>query len=88
MKKLLLILVPLTMFAQVEVDTIIHLPMGLRQGAYLQDLNKLYLGNRAMDQYLVLDCSTYRLKAQIPVEGAGAGRSSMSHSRTLMTARW
>jgi hypothetical protein len=70
MKKLLLALVPLTLFAQVEIDTIIRLPVGLRQGAYLQDLNKLYLGSYAFDQYLVLDCSTYELKAQIPVEGA------------------
>jgi len=69
-KKLLLVLVPLTVLAQVEIDTVIRLPVGLRQGAYLQDLNKLYLNTRAEDQYLVLDCSTYQLKAQIPVEGA------------------
>jgi len=69
-KKLLLVLTPLALFAQVEIDTIIRLPVKLRPGAYLQDLNKLYLVSYAEDQYLVLDCSTYQLKAQIPVEGA------------------
>jgi len=70
-KKLLLALVPLTVFAQFEIDTIVRLPVPLRKGSYLQDLNKLYLGSYAKDQYLVLDCSTYQLKTQIPVEGAG-----------------
>jgi hypothetical protein len=70
-KKLLLILFPLALFAQVEIDTIIRLPMGLRQGAYLQDLNKLYMNSRAEDQLLVLDCSTYQLKAQIRAEHSG-----------------
>jgi hypothetical protein len=70
-KKLLLVLFPLSVFAQVEIDTIIRLPVGLRQGAYLRDLNKLYLGSRAFDQYLVLDCSSYQLEAQIPLQNAG-----------------
>lgn len=70
MKKLLLILIPLALFAQVEVDTIIRLPVPLRAGPYLQGLNKLYLASIAQDRYLVLDCSTYQLKAQIPFEGA------------------
>ncbi len=70
-KKLLLVLVPLTVFAQVVIDTIIRLPVPLGAGFYIQDLNKLYLGSYAYDQYLVLDCSTYQLKAQIPVENAG-----------------
>ena len=70
MKRLLLILVPLMVFAQYETDTIIRFPVGLREGAYLQDLNKLYLSSVAHDQYLVLDCSTYQVKAQIPVAGA------------------
>jgi len=69
-RRLLLIFVPLTVFAQFETDTIIRLPVGLREGAYLQDLNKLYLSSVAQDQYLVLDCSTYQVKAQIPVAGA------------------
>ncbi len=59
------------MFAQVEIDTIIQLPVGLRRGAYLQDLNKLYMNSRAEDQLLVLDCSTYQLKAQIRAEHNG-----------------
>jgi hypothetical protein len=70
MKRLLFVLVPLTVFAQFEVDTIIRFPVGLREGAYLQDLNKLYLSSMGHDQYLVLDCSTYQVKAEIPVEGA------------------
>jgi hypothetical protein len=81
LKKLLLVLVPLAVFAQVEIDTIIRLPMGLRQGVYLQDLNKLYVNNRAHDQFLVLDCSTYQLKAQIPVEHAGFTRYSYNWRR-------
>jgi hypothetical protein len=70
-KKLLLVLVPLTAFPQVVIDTIIRLPVPLGQAVCLPELNKLYLGSFARDQYLVLDCSTYQLKTQIPVEGAG-----------------
>jgi hypothetical protein len=70
MRKLLLFLIPLAVFAQFETDTIIRLPVALRPGIYLQNLNKLYLNSYAFDQYLVLDCSTYQLKAQVPVEGA------------------
>ena len=77
-KKLLLVLVPLTVFAQFEIDTVIRLPVALRPGIYLQDLNKLYLNSYAFDQYLVLDCSTYQLKAQVPVEGADFLRMSRS----------
>jgi hypothetical protein len=70
MRKLLLGLIPLSVFAQFETDTIIRLPVAIRPGIYLQNLNKLYLNSYAFDQYLVLDCSTYQLKAQVPVEGA------------------
>lgn len=69
MKKLLLVLVPLAVFAQVEIDTVVRLPVRLRPGVYLHDLNKLYICSNAQDQFLVLDCSTYQLKAQIPVQG-------------------
>jgi hypothetical protein len=80
-KKLLLALVPLAVFAQVEIDTIIRLPVGLRQGAYLQDLNKLYLCSYAFDQFLVLDCSTYQLKTRIPVQGDGEYRYTYNWRR-------
>ena len=55
MKKLLLVLIPLTLFAQVEIDTIIRLPVPLGQGPYLPELDKLYIGSFARDQFLVLD---------------------------------
>ena len=80
-RKLLLVLVPLTLFAQFEIDTIIRLPAPLRRGAYLQDLNKLYLHSYAFDQFLVLDCSTYQLKTQIPVEGEGEYRYTYNWRR-------
>jgi len=65
MKKLLLVLVPLAVFAQVEIDTVIRLPTSnLGKGFFIPELNKLYvLGD---SQFFVLDCSTYQLKAQIP----------------------
>ncbi len=81
MKRLLLVLVPLAVFAQVVVDTIIRLPVAIRPGVYLQDLNKLYLCSYAEDQFLVLDCSTYQLKAQIPVEGNGSYRYTYNWRR-------
>ncbi len=81
MRKLLLALVPLTVFAQFEIDTVIRLPVVLRPGIYLQDINKLYLCSYDFDQFLVLDCSTYQLKAQIPVEGDGLYRYSYNWRR-------
>ena len=86
MKKLLLVLVPLAVFAQVEIDTVIRLPAGLRKGVYLQDLNKLYINSRAFDRYFVLDCSTYQLKAQIPVSGADFNTSSYNPRRQKLYA--
>jgi hypothetical protein len=80
-KKLLLIMVPLALFAQVEIDTIIRLPVPLRPGIYLQDINKLYLCSYDFDQFLVLDCSTYQLKAQISVEGDGEYRYTYNWRR-------
>jgi hypothetical protein len=44
-KKLLLVLFPVAVFAQFETDTVIRLPVGLRLGADLPDLNKLYLNS-------------------------------------------
>jgi len=47
----------------------------------MQDLNKLYLNSYAFDQFLVLDCSTYQLKAQIAVEGDGMYRYTYNWRR-------
>ncbi len=44
MKKLLFVLVPLVLFAQVEIDTIIRLPTAnLSRGFFIPELNKLYV---------------------------------------------
>ena len=65
MKRFLLVLVPLALFAQVEIDTVIRLPTtNLGQAWFIPELNKLYVKGR--DQYFVLDCSTYEVRAQIP----------------------
>jgi hypothetical protein len=64
MKRLLLLLVPLALFAQVEIDTVIHLPTdNVRRGFYIPELNKLYV--TGTDGYIVVDCSTYQVKTQI-----------------------
>ena len=79
MKKLLLLLVPLALFAQVQVDTIIRLPhypdpapygSVLRTAAYLPELNKLYV---AVDtgRYYVVDCSTYQVVDSLSTEMYG-----------------
>jgi hypothetical protein len=80
-KKLLLVLVPLTVFAQVEIDTVIRLPVWLRPGVFLGDLNKLYICSNDYSQFLVVDCSTYQLKTQIPVRGDGEYRYSYNWRR-------
>ena len=67
MKKLLLLLVPLAAFAQVQIDTVIHLPSQVARSFFIPELNKLYLTGCPSD-FFVLDCSTYQLKAQIPVQ--------------------
>jgi DNA-binding beta-propeller fold protein YncE len=75
MKKLLLILVPVVLFAQVKVDTVMRLPTRLGQAFFIPELNKLYVmprGNSGACLY-VLDCSTYTLKAQIPFGPPNAG---------------
>jgi DNA-binding beta-propeller fold protein YncE len=65
MKKLLLLLVPLALYAQVEIDTVIRLPTSnLGRGYFIPELNKLYVVGESV--YFVLDCSTYQVKAQIP----------------------
>jgi DNA-binding beta-propeller fold protein YncE len=65
MTKSLLVLMPLILSAQVQVDTVIQLPTdGLGRGFYIPTLNKLYL--TGSEGYLVLDCSTYQVRTQIP----------------------
>ncbi len=65
MKKFLIALVPLAIFAQVRIDTVIHLPTGsLRRAYYVNELNKLYV--TGTDGYFVVDCSTYQVKTLIP----------------------
>jgi len=65
MKKLLLLLVPLATFAQVEVDTVVRFPAEVGDACFFPELNKLYVEDWA-DGYFVLDCSTYQLKPEIP----------------------
>jgi hypothetical protein len=61
---LLLALVPTLLLAQVEVDTVVHLPSFVMNGCFIPELNKLYaLG---WYEHYALDCSTYQLTARIP----------------------
>jgi DNA-binding beta-propeller fold protein YncE len=65
MRKLLFALVPLMLFAQVEVDTVIKFPGEVGKGCFFPDLNKLYVDDYP-NGYYVLDCSTYQLKPNVP----------------------
>jgi len=80
MKKLLLVLVPLALFAQVKIDTVIRgLPSQyLGESFFIPELNKLYV--IGVNQFLVLDCSTYQMKAQIPAT-TGLGHYSWNWRR-------
>jgi hypothetical protein len=65
MKKLLLLLLaPVLLLAQVEVDTVIRLPAFIMNGLFSPELNKLYLVG--WYEHEVLDCSTYQVHARIP----------------------
>jgi len=64
MKKLLLLLVPVLLSAQVEVDTVIRLPSFVMNGHFVPELNKLYLVG--CYEHEILDCSTYQVLARIP----------------------
>jgi hypothetical protein len=73
MKKLLFLLVPVALFGQVVVDTVMRLPTRLGQAYFIPELNQLCVMPRQNEHNLyVLDCSTYTLKAQIPIGIAGA----------------
>jgi hypothetical protein len=64
MRKLLLLLFPVLLLAQVEVDTVIRLPAFIMNGLFSAELNKLYLVG--CYEHEVLDCSTYQVLARIP----------------------
>ncbi|TFH36150.1 MAG: hypothetical protein E4G93_02630 [Dehalococcoidia bacterium] len=66
MKKLMLLLVPLALFAQVYVDTVIRFPGEVGNACFFPELNKLYVSGYP-NGYFVLDCSTYQLRPNIPV---------------------
>jgi len=67
-----LVFIPVVLFAQVEVDTFMRLPSRLGEAFFVPELNKLYVMPRVNEANLyVLDCSTYTLKAQIPIGIAG-----------------
>jgi len=67
MRRLLVLLIPLVLSAQVEIDTVIRFPAVLGNGIFIPELNKLYINSNY--RIFVLDCSTYQLKAEIPTAG-------------------
>lgn len=64
MKRMLLLLIPVVLFAQVEVDTIIRLGASPNRGYFIPELNKLYLTTQR--SLIALDCSTYQANV-IPI---------------------
>ncbi|MEO0077454.1 MAG: hypothetical protein ABIK86_00440 [candidate division WOR-3 bacterium] len=80
MNRLLLLLVPLSLLAQVEVDTVIRLHSRVWGGHYVPELNKLYLC--ADSKIIVADCSAYQVKTEIPYPGdPGPGRFTWNPDR-------
>ncbi len=68
MRRLVLLLIPVALFAQqVVVDTVIRFPGEVGNGCFFPELNKLYVDNYP-NGYFVLDCSTYQLKPEIPAQ--------------------
>lgn len=50
-----------------QIDTIVRLPTEMAgRGCYIPELNKLYV--TGTDGYIVVDCSTYQVKTQIPAQ--------------------
>jgi len=88
-KKLLLLLVPLALFAQVEIVAVIRLPhtsqSRLRTAAYLPELNKLYVASDP-DRYYVVDCSTYQVVDSLSVEVYGEVEYSWNWRRQKLYA--
>ena len=66
MRKLVLLFIPVALFAQVVVDTVIRFPGEVGGSCFFPELNKLYVGDWP-DGFFVLDCSTYQLKPEIMV---------------------
>ena len=72
MKRLILLLaLPLALFAQVEVDTIIDLGHYLFNGHYIPEFNKLYV--MAPYRLIALECSTWQVTAEYPHEALYGG---------------
>jgi hypothetical protein len=90
-KKCLLLLVPLALFAQVQVDTVIRLPhrpspdFYLRTVAYLPELNKLYVAYDP-DRYYVVDCSTYQVVDSIWADTYGGAYYAWNWRRLKLYA--
>jgi len=64
MRKLFLLCIPVLLFGQIEIDTIVRLPSLVVNGYYIPEFDKLYtFGWYEQD---VVDCSTYQLRTRIP----------------------
>jgi DNA-binding beta-propeller fold protein YncE len=63
MKKFILLLVPLSLFAQVVVDTVIRLPEWPNYACFMPEIDKLCVTGEST--FFMLDCSTYQVRAQI-----------------------
>jgi hypothetical protein len=81
MKRLLLLCFPVLLFAQIQVDTVVHLPAFVVNGFFAPELNKLCL--LGMDEHDILDCSTYEVRARIqrPCSVPGYGAYSWNWRR-------
>jgi DNA-binding beta-propeller fold protein YncE len=64
MRRFLLLLVPMLLLAQVEVEAVVHLPSLITNGHFIPELNKLYV--LGWYEHYALDCSTYQVRARIP----------------------
>jgi hypothetical protein len=61
MRVAVLLLAPITLSAQVVVDTVVRgLPTRCFESYFIPELNKLYMRGRG--RFIVLDCSTYQVK--------------------------
>jgi DNA-binding beta-propeller fold protein YncE len=73
MRRLVLLLIPVALFAQAVVaDTVIRVPGGVGCACFFPELNKLYVGDWPNGLF-VLDCSTYQSKPEI------AGQPGLQH---------
>jgi DNA-binding beta-propeller fold protein YncE len=88
-KEVLLLFVPIALFAQVEIVAVIRLPHSsqsqLSTAAYLPELNKLYVASDP-DRYYVVDCSTYQVVDSISVEVYGEVEYSWNWRRQKLYA--